>query len=105
MILNRSPAELYHAALRDAAEAQNRATVADKKAKRIWSQCYLMAKGAVEERKALASTNPAYTAAEDAWLEAATAANIAKAEAEGVGAEFEWHRSMEATKRQEMNLR
>lgn len=105
MILNRSPGELYHAALREAAEAQNRATVADKKAKRIWNQCFLMAKGPIEERKALAGTNDAYITAEDAWLQAATAANIAKAEAEGVGAEFEWHRSTEATRRAEMGLR
>jgi hypothetical protein len=64
-----------------------------------------MAKGPIEERKALASTNDAYTAAEDAWLQAATAANIAQAEADGISAEFEWQRTSEATKRAEMTLR
>lgn len=95
----------YETALLEAAETKSVALRLEKLAKRFYAACYLSAGGTVEERKAKATTNPEFKKAEEEWLAAEHAANVAEAKAEAFRLRFESWRTLEATKRAEMNLR
>jgi len=91
-------------ALKAAAEAESEATRLDKRRKAIQAERFLRETGTVAEREALARTAPEYTNAERAWISAASQANIARAIADGLKLEWETWRTMQATRRAEMQL-
>ena len=76
-----------------------------KKASRIYDQVFLMAGGPIEVRKATARLKPEHVLAEDRAMEAETASILAKAEANGLEVRFEEWRTIQATRRAEMQLR
>lgn len=103
---NRSLAEMIADALIVAAEAKNDAATKRRKADRILDAVLLQQSGgSADERKAKARQDVRYIQADDAALEAEHRANIAKAQADGLGVRFEAWRTEQATARAEMNLR
>lgn len=98
--------ERTHRALVKAAQLKSDAERLDKLAKRVLAQLVIHADGKSHaEREARARIEPKYIAAEDAAIEAATAANIARAEADGLQVKFEAWRTEQSTRRAEMQLR
>ncbi len=96
----------YHDALIRAAEAKNEALRAERMKKRIFAQVILRVEGKnAQEREAQAITHSEYQRFEDAWVEAETKANVAKAEADGLAVMFEAWRTQQATARAEMQIR
>lgn len=102
---NRPLGELCHDAMLAHAKAQSEAMRLERLRKRKFAELFLRTEGSVAQREALARTNPAYVEAENAWVQAESAANLAKAEAEGLRLRFEAWRTAQATTRAEMNLR
>ena len=95
----------YASALLTAAEAKSEALRLERLAKRFYSACYLTATGTIAEREAKARTNEEYQRAEDEWVAAEHAANVAQAKADAIHVAYESWRTQEATKRAEMSLR
>jgi trehalose-6-phosphatase len=103
---NRTLGERVHDALVKAAEAKSEADRAEKLAKRIFSQLVIDLPGSsVASKEHAARTHPTYVKYEDEAIQRATAANIAKAEADGLDIRFKEWQSKHATERAEMNLR
>jgi hypothetical protein len=102
---NRSLGEQVHDALVRAAEKKAEALRLRKTAERRLDLAFRAAKGSVEVRKAAARTSEDYTACDLDALEAECAAVVAKAEADGLGVQFEEYRTRAATARAEMTLR
>ena len=92
-------------ALQKAANLSSEALRLERLAKRVYAACYIAAEGTVAEREARARTALKFTEAEDAYISAQHAANVAEAEAEGLRVRFETFRSLNATRRAEMQIR
>lgn len=103
---NQSLAEQYADALTAHAEAKNRANVAEKMAKRVYAEVFLRNRDAknIEERKQMTAIHPEVQHAENAAMEAESAANMARAVADGLEARFDEWRTRESTSRAEMAL-
>ena len=103
---NRSLGERCHEAMLAHAKAQSEAMRAERLRKRKFAELFLrMTEGSVAQREAMARTSPAYVEAENLWVQAESAANLAKAEADGMRIRFEEYRTREATTRAEMQMR
>jgi hypothetical protein len=102
---NRTPGQQVHDALLKSADSKNESLVAEKKKKRVYAQVYLTTRGTVDERKAKATTSEIYEEYEDAFIDAESALNLTKADAEGLHCRFSEWQTLEATRRAEMNLR
>lgn len=103
---DRSLGQRCHDALLRAARAKSEAERLAKLAKRVLAQCFIHAVGrSAAERDAIARNDVQYIRVEDALIEAETAANLARAEADGLELRFEEWRTTQATARAEMNLR
>jgi hypothetical protein len=103
---NRSIGDEVSDALLAAAEAKWDATVARRKADRMFDEILLrQSGGSADERKAKARQHMEYIRADDEALEAEHRANMAKARADGAHIRFEEYRTRAATARAEMNLR
>ena len=94
-----------HDAMVKHAAALNEALRTERLRKRIFAELYLRGDGSVAHREAMARTNPAYIEAEERWVQCESAANLAKAEADGLRIRFEAWRTQQSTARAEMNLR
>lgn len=96
----------YEQAVTKHAHAKSAASAAKKLAARVYAQCLIAAEDApVELQKAAARIHPKYIAAEDEWQRLETAANLANAECDALRLKYESWRSMNATKRAEMQIR
>ncbi len=73
--------------------------------KRMQREIFLSKTGSIEQRKAEAEASQPFIDAENKWLDAETAYNLARAHADAAELEFEAWRTKESTKRAEMNLR
>lgn len=102
---NHTLGELCHDAMLKHAGTQNEALRTERLRKRMFAELFLRGDGSVAHREAMARTNPAYIEAEEKWVQAESAANMAKAEADGLRLRFEAWRTEAATTRAEMNLR
>lgn len=104
---NRSAAEQAHDAILEAARAKTEALRARKLAERVYDRILLSVTDAknVAEREAKTRTHERFIVAEDAALEAESAAILAKAAADGTNILFEAWRSRQATDRAEMTMR
>lgn len=100
-----SGADRYGAALVDAAQARNEALRTERLYKRVVAQCLLAADGKnATEKDAAARTHIKAVSAEDAWVEAETAFNLARAKADALQVRWETWRTEQANRRQEMKL-
>lgn len=97
--------EQCHAALVKAAEMQSDAERLEKLAKRKFAQLVIAGEGSVNKREYDARANVVYIACEDAMIAAQTAANVARAEADGLRVRFSEWQTLSATARAEMGLR
>lgn len=98
--------EQVHNALVAAAKVQSEALRLEKLAKRVMAQLMIASdEKSAGMREAAARSDLKYTAVEDAWIQAETDANIAKAEADGLKIRWESWRTEAANTRAEMNLR
>lgn len=97
--------ERYRLALVKAARLRGEALTAERLQKRVYSRCYLAAEGTVAMREHTARTQGQFIAAEDAWLEKQSAADLAEAEAEAMRARMEVWRTQESSRRAEMQMR
>lgn len=98
--------ERTHRALVHAARLKSEADKLEKLAKRVLAQIVIHAEGKSHaEREAHARIDPKYIAAEDAAITAATEANVARANADGMQIKFEAWRTEQSTRRAEMQLR
>lgn len=103
--------EALHAlttAMEDAAEAENAADRAEALRKRVFAEVVNHAtQGGTPVSKAeyAARADQRFVAADNEAIDARSAANIAKAKAEGLKLRFEAWRTRNATRRAEMNLR
>lgn len=103
---NRTLGERCHDALVIAAQTESEARRLKKLSERVLAQITLMQDGKSHaERETKARCEVKFIAAEDAYLEAETRANVTKAEADGLRIRFEEWRTHQATTRAEMNLR
>ena len=102
---NQSIGEQCHAALIAAAEASSEALRLKSLAKRVFSQLVINAEGPISLREHAARADIKYIAAEDAYITAQTAENIARAHADSAQIAYEIWRTNAATSRAEMNLR
>lgn len=103
---NRTLGEQCHDAMLLSAQSESDARRAKKLAERVLAQITLAMDGKSHaERETKARCEMKYIAAEDAYLEAETRANVQKAEADGLRIRFEEWRTNQATTRAEMNLR
>ena len=106
MMSNRTLGEKCHDAIVDAATAKVEAIRARKLADRIFDRVFLASEGKnLDERRANARLDPKFISAEDAAIEAESAAIIAKAQADGQQISFAEWQSKNATARAEMQLR
>lgn len=96
--------EQCHAAMVKFATAENEALRTKQLHKRIFAELYLRGDGNIPHREAMARTNPAYIEAEERWIQAESAANLAKAESNGLRIRFEAWRTQAATRRAEMTM-
>ena len=92
-------------ALEDSARAESEAIRLEKLAKRVFSQLVINSEGSVNIREHLARAHLKYTEAEDAYITAQTAANLARAKSDGLRLRFEAWRTEESSERARMNLR
>lgn len=98
--------EQVHDALVAAAQRQSEALRLEKLAKRVMAQLMIVSdEKSAGMREAAARSDLKYTVAEDAWIQAETAANIAKAGAEGLKIRWESWRTEQANERAAMTLR
>jgi hypothetical protein len=88
-----------------AGKAKSDAGRLERIAKRVFSQLVITGSGSVALREHEARCHERYIAAEDAYIEAQTMANVLGAEAEGLQLQFEYFRTVSATARAEMQLR
>lgn len=103
---NRTLGEQCHDAMLEAAKAASEAKRLKKLSERILAQLTIYQSGKSQaEREMKARCDMKFITAEDACIQAETAANIAKAEADGLQVRFEEWRTRQATQRAEMNLR
>ena len=97
--MNRTLGEEFYDACEEAALRENDALKAKKSSERVYSEVYLRSTGTVEEKKQGVLQDPRYRAADDAWVEAASAHNLAEARVDGLKIRFEEWRTNEATLR------
>jgi len=102
---NQSIGEQCHAALIAAAEAKSEALKLERLAKRVFSQLVVSMTGPISQREHAARADIKYISAEDAYITAQTAENIARAHADSAQIRYEIWRTNAATSRAEMNLR
>lgn len=102
---NQGIGQNYANALVAHAEAKSTVGRLERLTKRVYAQCFIAASGSVEERKNRALLNEKHIAMEDELIQAETAANVARARADGLAALFEEWRTTQANSRAEMNLR
>lgn len=102
---NVSIADRCSDALLRAAEAQSEADRLERLAKRVFAQLVIAGDGAVSKREYDARANVRYIAVEDEMIAAQTAANLARAEADGLELRFKEWQSRNSTARAEMQLR
>lgn len=103
---NRTLGERCHDALLKAAETGSEARRLKKLSERVLAQITLVQDGKSHaEREAKARCDMRFIAAEDAYVTAETAANIARAEADGLQVRFSEWQTLESTRRAEMQLR
>lgn len=102
----RSLGQLCHDSLVYAARLKTDALRARKLADRILDRILLTTDGkSIPEREARARTHMEYITADDAAIEAESAAIVARAKADGLQVRFEEFRTNAATTRAEMTLR
>ena len=94
--------ERYRLVVLKAAELKSEALRLEKMAKRIEAALIIDAKGSHALRKTIAKNSPEFQAVEDAWLKAKHDANAAGAEADALRLKMEAWRTIESTKRAEM---
>ena len=97
--MNRTLGEEYYDALEEAAMRKNDALRAKKSLERVYAEIYLRSTGTIEDRKQRTLVDPHYVSRDDAWVEAASAHNLAEARADGLQVRFEEWRTNEATLR------
>lgn len=103
---NRTLGERCHDAMLVAAQSESEARRFKKLSERVLAQITLAQDGKSHaERETKARCDIRFIAAEDAYIEAETRANVAKAEADGLRIRFEEWRTHQATTRAEMSLR
>ena len=101
---NRSLGEQCHDAMVEMGKAKAAAFRFERMYKRKRAQVYLMSSGTVAERDALARTHKDVTEVEAQWIEAETSHNMKRAEADGLRLRFEEWRTLQSTKRAEMQM-
>jgi len=92
-------------ALIEAAGTQSAALSLEKHAKAVRAEVFLQfSQGTIAEREAEARCHTRYQQIEREWIEAESAANLARAKADGLKIRWETWRTLQATRRAEMTL-